>query len=39
VDKLGDFHDLPLGLQSEVEGAGTVVGLPGIVGAWSRKPT
>jgi len=38
VDKLGDFHDLPLRLQSEVEGAGTVVGLPGIVGAWSRKP-
>jgi ubiquinone/menaquinone biosynthesis C-methylase UbiE len=39
VDKLGDFRDLPLRLQSEVEGAGTVVGLPGIVGAWSRKAT
>jgi len=38
VDRLGGFHDLPLRLQSEVEGAGTVVGLPGIVGAWSRKP-
>jgi len=39
LEKLGDFHDLLLRLQSEVEGAGTVVGLPGIVGAWSRKPT
>jgi ubiquinone/menaquinone biosynthesis C-methylase UbiE len=39
LEKLGDFHDLPLRLQSEVEGASTVVGLPGIIGAWSRKLT
>jgi ubiquinone/menaquinone biosynthesis C-methylase UbiE len=37
VEKLGSFHDLQLRLQSEVEEAGTVVGWPGIVGAWSRK--
>jgi len=38
VARLGGFHDLQLRLQSEVEEAGTVVGWPGIVGAWSRKP-
>lgn len=38
VEKLGDLDDLPARLQSEVELARAVVGLPGIVGAWSRKP-
>jgi hypothetical protein len=37
VARLGGFHDL-LRLQSEVEEAATVVGWPGVVGAWSRKP-
>jgi hypothetical protein len=37
VDKLGDFHDLPLRLQSEVEGEDTVVGLPGIIGKLQEK--
>ena len=38
VARLGGFHDLQLRLQSEVEEAAAVVGWPGVVGAWSRKP-
>jgi hypothetical protein len=38
VEKLGGFHDLPMRLQSELERAGAVVCLPGIVSAWARKP-
>jgi ubiquinone/menaquinone biosynthesis C-methylase UbiE len=38
VEGLGDFRDLPMRLQSELERVGAVVGLPGIVSAWSRKP-
>jgi hypothetical protein len=38
VARLGGFHDLLLRLQSEVEEAAAVVGWPGVVGAWSRKP-
>ena len=38
VEKLGDIHDLPLRLESEVERAGAVAAWPGIVGAWCRKP-
>ena len=38
IEKLGDFQDLTSRLQSEVEAAETVIGWPGIVGAWSRKP-
>ena len=38
VEKLGDFHDLPTRLQSEVEAAETLVASIGVVGAWCRKP-
>ncbi|MBV8844246.1 MAG: class I SAM-dependent methyltransferase, partial [Bryobacterales bacterium] len=38
VVELGDFRDLPLRLRCELDAAGTFVGWPGVVGAWSRKP-